>query len=128
MRIDTTSKYAILLCLIAFMNAIKVLVAELGEPVLVFNVYNPDKTVITDFTRPQLLAYANLMFFVSNTRRMLDVLVTVTQFHIALFSVWSNSSCPSAPCARSCARNTSTPPHVGDDAFCGHHTKTRIDG
>lgn len=87
MRIDTTSKYAILLCLIAFMNAIKVLVAELGEPVLVFNVYNPDKTVITDFTRPQLLAYANLMFFVSNTRRMLDVLVTVTQFHIALFSV-----------------------------------------
>ena len=33
-------RYAFLLLLISFNNCIKVLVGELGEPVLVFNVYN----------------------------------------------------------------------------------------
>ena len=68
--IDTMERYVALLGLISCMNCIKVLVAELGEPVLVFNVYNPDKTRITEFTRTQLLVYANAMFFVSNTRRI----------------------------------------------------------
>ena len=85
--INTSAKYVILLCLIALMDCIKVLVAELGEPVLVFNVYNPDKRTITDFTRSQLLMYANLMFFVSNTRRVFEVMITVTQIDIALFSI-----------------------------------------
>ena len=60
---------------------------DLGEPVLVFNVYNPDKQVITDFSKRELLVYANAMFFVSNTRRVFEVLVTVTQIDIALFSI-----------------------------------------
>ena len=85
--VDTPARYAGLLALIGVTNCIKVVVAEMGEPVLVFNVYNPDKTLITDFTRTQLLWYANLMFFVSNTRRVFEVLVTVTQFDIAVFSV-----------------------------------------
>jgi len=69
------------------MNCIKVIVAELGEPVLVFTVYNPDKKVITEFSKAQLLWYANIMFFVSNTRRVFEVMVTVTQFDIAIFSI-----------------------------------------
>lgn len=86
-RIDTRARYATLLALIACMSSIRVVVAELGEPVLVFSVYNPDKGVVTDFTRLQLLAYANIMFFVSNVRRVFEVMVTVTQFDIAIFSV-----------------------------------------
>lgn len=85
--IDSDVKYILLLCFIAVMNAIKVMVSELGEPVLIFNVYNPDKKVITDFTQGELLLYANLFFFVSNTRRVFDVLITVTQIDIALFSI-----------------------------------------
>ena len=85
--IDSNFKYVTLLLLIAVMNAIKVIVSELGEPVLIFNVYNPDKKIITDFTRKQLLIYANLFFFVSNTRRVFDILITVTQIDIALFSI-----------------------------------------
>lgn len=69
------------------MNCIKVVVAELGEPVLVFTVYNPDKAVITEFTRNQLIGYANLMFFVSNTRCVFEVMITATQFDIAVFSI-----------------------------------------
>ena len=62
-------------------------VSELGEPVLIFNVYNPDKKVITDFTRKQLLIYANLFFLISNTRSVFDILITVTQIDIAIFSI-----------------------------------------
>ena len=86
-RLDTVSRYVIMLVTIAVMNCVKVVVAELGEPVLVFNVYNPDKRVITDFSRRQLAYYANSMFFLSNVRRVLEVMVTVTQADIALFSV-----------------------------------------
>lgn len=83
--IDTNMRYVLLLCMISVMNCIKVVVAELGEPVLVFTVYNPDKSVITEFSKGQLLGYANLMFFVSNTRRVFEVMITVTQFDIAIF-------------------------------------------
>ena len=72
---------------ISLNNIIKVLVGEIGEPVLVFSVYNPDKRVITEFTKPQFLFYANTMFFVSNTRRVFEVLINVTQIDIAIFSI-----------------------------------------
>lgn len=86
-HINTMQRYVLLLLLISVMNCIKVVVSEVGEPVLVFTVYNPDKKIITDFSRVQLLMYANLMFFVSNTRRVFEVMITVTQFDIAIFSI-----------------------------------------
>ena len=86
-KINNISKYIGLLTIIGFMNCIKVLVAELGEPVLVFNVYNPDKKIIDDFSKFQLLLYANSMFFVSNVRRVFEVMITITQIDIAIFSV-----------------------------------------
>lgn len=85
--INTWERYTLMICLIAIMNCIKVVVSEIGEPVLVFNVYNPDKDVITDFSRQQLLFYANGMFFVSNVRRVFETMITVTQFDIAIFSI-----------------------------------------
>ena len=86
-KINTYNKYVLLLLLITFNNIIKVLVSEIGEPVLVFNVYNPDKKVITEFTKFQLLFYANSMFFISNTRREFEVLINVTQIDIAIYSI-----------------------------------------
>lgn len=86
-KINSLVRYFALLGMISFMNCIKVLVAELGEPVLVFNVYNPDKKVIDDFTKFELLFYANTMFFVSNVRHVFEVMITVTQIDIAIFSV-----------------------------------------
>ena len=85
--INTYERYALLLFLISLNDIIKVLVGEIGEPVLIFNVYNPDKRVISEFTKPQLLFYANSMFFVSNTRRVFEILINVTQIDIAIFSI-----------------------------------------
>lgn len=86
-KINSWHRYIFLLSLIACNNCIKVLIQELGEPVLVFNVYNPDKKIITDFTKCQLLFYANSMFFIGNTRRVFEVMITITQIDIALFSI-----------------------------------------
>ena len=85
--IDNYNKYTLLLILIFFNDIIKVLISEIGEPVLIFNVYNPDKKVITDFTKCQLLFYANTMFFISNFRRVFELLISVTQIDIAIFSI-----------------------------------------
>ena len=86
-KINTNIKYSILLLLITAINIAKVIIAELGEPVLMFNVYNPDKKIIDDFTKFQLKLYANLMFILSNVRRVFDIMITVTQIDIALYSV-----------------------------------------
>lgn len=86
-RINTIPRYCILLVLIAFINIAKVIIQEIGEPVLVFNVYNPDKKIIDDFTKFQLKFYANLMFILSNIRNVFNVMITVTQIDIAFYSV-----------------------------------------
>ena len=41
--INSYKRYGLLLFLISLNDIIKVLVSEIGEPVLVFNIYNPDK-------------------------------------------------------------------------------------
>lgn len=81
------SRYFSLLTGITIMNITKVIIAEIGEPVMVFNVYNPDKKIVTDFTKGQLKFYANAMFMISNTRRIFDTMITVTQIDIAIFAV-----------------------------------------
>ena len=85
--IDTYDRYFLLFGLIGLNNIIKVFVSEIGEPILIFNVYNPDKKTITEFSKPQLLFYANTMFFISNTRRIFEILINVTQIDIAIFSI-----------------------------------------
>lgn len=80
-------RYSILLGIITFINITKVIIAEIGEPILVFNVYNPDKKIITEFTKFQLKLYTNTMFLISNTRRIFDIIITVTQIDIAIYSV-----------------------------------------
>ena len=85
--IDTNEKYISLLVLIFFNDLIRVIVQELGDPVLGFNVYNPDKTEIREFSKSQLYFYTNAMYFVSNIRDIFNVLINVTQIDIALFSV-----------------------------------------
>ena len=85
--INTWYRYILLLFIIACNNCIKVLISELGEPILIFNVYNPDKKLISEFTKCQLLFYANSMFFIGNTRRVFEVMISITQIDIAFFSI-----------------------------------------
>jgi len=80
-------RYAILLLLISFVNITKVIIQEIGEPVLLLYIYNPDKKIIDDFRKNQLQFYGNSMFMISNIRRVFEIMITITQIDIALFSV-----------------------------------------
>ena len=86
--IDTYTKYFITLAFIAMVNIIKVISEEIGGPILGFNIYNPDKKVITEFTKCELQLYGNAMFALSGVRGIFITLITITQFDIALWSLF----------------------------------------
>jgi hypothetical protein len=87
LNINTYTKYSAVLVCIAAINVIKVLSEEIGGPILGFNIYNPDKKSITDFTKCELQVYGNSMFLLSGVRNIFITLITVTQFDIALWSL-----------------------------------------
>lgn len=86
-RVDTYGKYFAMLTMIVVLNVVSVVVEEFGMPVLGFNVYNPDKKHITEFTKNELNFFANAMYLASSMRSALMVIVTISQIDIALFSV-----------------------------------------
>jgi hypothetical protein len=86
-KIDDWNKYSMLLLIISFIEFTRVMIEDLGTPILIFNIYNPDKKVITDFNKNELQIYGNSMFLVNNLRYVFQILVTVTQLDIAIFSV-----------------------------------------
>jgi hypothetical protein len=83
-KIDSSAKYFSILTSIAIINVIKVISEEIGGPILGFNIYNPDKNIITDFTKCELQVYGNTMFMLSGLR---NIFITITQFDIALWSL-----------------------------------------
>lgn len=66
----------------------EVFVNEIGSPVLGFNVYNPDKKVITDFTKNELNFLANAMWLTNGVRSVFSVVASVSQIDLALCSVF----------------------------------------
>lgn len=84
--IDSWNKYNLVLLLIGFIKIVDTISTELGMPVLGFNIYNPDKKEITEFTKNELQFYANATFMVSAIRSTLMMVVNVTQIDLALFS------------------------------------------
>ena len=86
-KIDTSAKYFSVLTFIAIINVIKVISEEIGGPILGFNIYNPDKNIITDFTKCELQVYGNTMFMLTGLRNIFITLITITQFDIALWSL-----------------------------------------
>ena len=85
--VDTWAKYTAVIGILGLVNICEVIVYELGSPVLGFNVYNPDKKVIDDFTRLELQVLANLMFATSSVRAVFILIVNVTQLDLALIGV-----------------------------------------
>jgi hypothetical protein len=86
-RIDSMMKYTVLLVLIVIINVTRVIVEELGMPVLGFSIYNPDKKVIKDFSKNELQFFANSMFIVSGMRGLFMTIISITQFDLALWSL-----------------------------------------
>jgi hypothetical protein len=86
-EINTWTRYIYLQALLLVTQVISVLVNELSGPILGFNIYNPDKETITDFTHFELQALAQGMALVDGIRTALMIIVTISQFDIAVAKV-----------------------------------------
>lgn len=83
--IDTTLKYSILVCIVVFNSTVDMLINEFAQPILGFNIYNPDKRVITDFrSKSELQILANLFWASNNFRKVFEILISISQVDLAL--------------------------------------------
>lgn len=88
--IDTYYKYVVLVLIVVLNSSIDMIIKEFADPILGFNVYNPDKKVITDFqSKRQLQILANSYWAVSNFRNIFTVLISISQFDLALIKWFS---------------------------------------
>jgi len=85
--IDTWPKYVVLQFLIMCFQVTDTVVNEFASPILGFNVYNPDKEHITEFTKLQLQFYCQSMWFINHLKSALMILVSISQIDIAVCKV-----------------------------------------
>ena len=86
-QINNYSKYCLLLLTISIFKIMDVIISEIANPIIGFNIYNPDKKVITEFTKNELQFYGNTMYLIDGIRNVLMIMVSITQIDIALFGV-----------------------------------------
>ena len=82
--IDTLERYIGCLVIITAARIMEVIVQEIAHPILGFSIYNPDKKVITDFSKNELQIYANLMYLVEGFKYIFKIIINITQFDLAL--------------------------------------------
>ena len=63
---------------------------EIANPIISFNIYNPDKTVIEDFSKNELQIYGNLLYGIDATKQVFLIMVSITQIDIALVSMFAS--------------------------------------
>ena len=86
-KIDSMSKYLYLQLFLICIECARVFASEIGAPIIGFNVYNPDKKVITEFSKNELQILANVMWFANNMTTGLFVMITISQIDIALLRI-----------------------------------------
>jgi len=93
-KINTNTKYLLFQIFIAFTEVTRVIINEIASPILGFNIYNPDKKVITEFDKDELQIMANSMWFINNLISALYIMVTISQVDIAILKViYSEITC-----------------------------------
>ena len=87
-QINNYKKYCLLLLTISIFKMMNVVISEVANPIIGFNIYNPDKKIITEFTKNELQFYGNTMYLIDAIRNVLMIMVSITQIDIALFGVF----------------------------------------
>lgn len=86
--INNMTKYFLLLGVIAIIKISDVVIAEIASPIIGFNIYNPDKKIITEFTKNELQFYGNSMYLINAIKAVLLIMVNISQIDIALWGVF----------------------------------------
>jgi hypothetical protein len=82
--IDTWSRYWTFQFFLGWFQMTDMLIQELANPIMGFTIYNPDKKIITEFTKNQLQLYAQTFWFLTSIKGALMLLVSITQLDIAI--------------------------------------------
>jgi hypothetical protein len=88
LKIDSILKYISLLFFITIINIGKAYSDEIAMPIIYFNIYNPDKRIINEFTKFQLQFYSNGLYIINSIRKIFIIMFIISQIDIALFSVF----------------------------------------
>lgn len=86
-KINTWKKYISLQLILIIIQSTDVLINDIANPILRFNIYNPSQKVIKGFTRSELQLYANIHWLVNALRGTLTVLLTISQLDLAILRV-----------------------------------------
>ena len=82
--INTKARYIGVCSYIVLIKASGVLIGNIAGPILGFNIYNPDKKVITDFSKNELQLYGNLQYIIRGFKSLMLIMVSITQIDLAL--------------------------------------------
>ena len=85
--INNRERYIFAVIFVMLTRAGEVFVEEIANPIIDFNIYNPDKKVITEFTKNELQIYGNILYIIDSTRYIFQVMVLVTQIDLAVVSM-----------------------------------------
>ena len=87
--VNTKMRYIIVCLYIIVIKGTDVLIGEIVGPILGFNIYNPDKQVITDFSQNELQVYGNLNYLINGFKRIMMIMISITQIDLALIGMLS---------------------------------------
>jgi hypothetical protein len=83
-KVNTPQKYIFLQFFLLFVEFSRVFTNEIASPILGFNIYNPDKKIITEFTKNELQLLANMMWLINSLTGAIFVMITISQIDIAI--------------------------------------------
>lgn len=85
--INTWAKYYIVhVCLCCF-QVLDTVIQEFTNPVLGFNIYNPDKKHIVDFTKFELQFYAQSFWLINSIKSAFLLIISISQIDLAVAKV-----------------------------------------
>jgi hypothetical protein len=80
-------RYVLLNFFIASVEVASTIISDVGNPILGFTIYNPDKNEIKGFGKLEIQVYANVMWLCSNLRYVLSTIISITQLDLAILRV-----------------------------------------
>lgn len=85
-KINTWTRYIVLIGYIMVFSICKVCINEFGMPILNFNIYDPNRKKVQGFTKTELQLQANTMYMLNSIRHVLTLQLSILQIDIAVMT------------------------------------------
>lgn len=86
-KINTWEKYIIIIVISCVSKVLDVVVNDIASPNLAFTIYDSTKKVVYGFKKWHLHVLANWMWLINDTKKIVDTLILISRFDIAIITV-----------------------------------------